>query len=60
MVMKIYERAFKVLMKKPLKLWGISLLYSLLSSVLVSLCGFAIPGLGLAVGLLLSTSMLMV
>lgn len=60
MISTIYKRALGVLMQKPLKLWGISLLYSLLSSVLVGLCGVAIPGLGLAVGLLLSTSMLMV
>ncbi len=60
MVMKIYERAFKVLMKKPLKLWGISLLYSVLSVVLVALCGFSIPVLGIAVSLLMSTSMLMI
>lgn len=60
MVMKIYERAFKVLMKKPLKLWGISLLYTVLTSVLVSLCGVAIPALGTAVAMLMGTSMLMI
>ena len=60
MVMKIYERAFKVLMKKPLKLWGISLLFSLLTSTLVGLCGFAIPVLGIAVAMLMGTSMLMI
>ncbi len=60
MIMTIYKRALGVLMQKPLKLWGISLLYAVLSPVLLGLCGFAIPGLGLAVGLLLSTSMLMV
>ena len=60
MFMKIYDRAFKVLMKKPLKLWGISLLYILRSGVLISLCGAAIPALGIAVGLLMSTSMTMI
>lgn len=60
MVMKIYERAFKVLLKKPLKLWGISLLFSVLTGVLVSLCGVAIPVLGIAVTLLMGTSMLMI
>lgn len=60
MVMKIYERAFKVLLKKPLKLWGISLLFSVLTGVLVSLCGFAIPVLGIAVAMLMGTSMLMI
>ena len=60
MLMTIYGRAFKVLMKKPLKLWGISLLAAILTPALVSLCGVAIPGLGLSVGLLMSTAMLMI
>ena len=57
MLMTIYGRAFKVLMKKPLKLWGLSLLAILLSTVLGTLCGVAIPGLALCVGFLISTSM---
>ena len=60
MLMTIYGRALAVLMKKPLKLWGLSLLSILLTSVLSALCGFAIPGLALAVALLLGTSMTMV
>ena len=60
MLMTIYGRAFKVLMQKPLKLWGISLLSVVLSAVLSALCGVAIPGLGLAVSLLLGTSMTMI
>ena len=60
MIMTIYKRALAVLMKKPIKLWGISLLACFLTPVLTGLCGVAIPGLGLAVSLLLSTSMLMV
>ena len=60
MISTIYKRTFSVLMKKPLKLWGISLLGVLLSGLLTSLCGVAIPGLGLAVSLLLSTSLTMV
>ena len=60
MLMKIYGRAFNVLMKKPLKLWGLSLLFVALSTVLPVLCGVAIPALGLAVVMLLSTSMTMV
>ena len=59
MLMTIYGRAFKVLMKKPLKLWGISLLGVLLTYVLGLLCGVGIPGLGLCVGLLLGTGMTM-
>lgn len=57
MLMTIYGRAFKVLMKKPLKLWGLSLLAILLSFVLGALCGGAIPGLALCVGALIGTSM---
>lgn len=60
MIMTIYKRALAVLMKKPIKLWGISLLSAFLIPVLTGLCGVAIPGLGLAISLLLSTSMLMV
>ena len=60
MIMTIYKRAFAVLMRKPIKLWGISLLAALLTSVFLGLCGVAIPALGIAVSLLLSTSMLMV
>lgn len=60
MLKTIYGRAFKVLMQKPLKLWGISLLSGVLSTVLSVLCGVAIPGLGLAVSLLLGTSMTMI
>lgn len=57
MLMTIYKRAFAVLMKKPLKLWGISLLFVLLTAVLGGLCGAAIPALAIAVGMLLGTSM---
>lgn len=60
MLMTIYRRALAVLLKKPLKLWGLSLLSVLLTSVLSSLCGVAIPGLSLVVVLLLTTSMTMV
>ena len=60
MLMTIYGRAFKVLLQKPFKLWGISLLAILLTSALTALCGVAIPVLGIAVALLLSTSMTMI
>ena len=60
MLMTIYGRALAVLMKKPLKLWGLSLLSVCLTGVLSALCGVAIPGLALAVTLLLTTSMTMV
>lgn len=57
MLMTIYGRALKVLMKKPLKLWGISLLSIWLIGVLSGLCGFAIPILGISIALLLTTAM---
>lgn len=60
MLAMIYGRAFKVLMKKPLKLWGLSLLAIVLSSVLSALCGVAIPVLGIGVSLLISTAMTMI
>lgn len=60
MLMTIYKRAFKVMMSKPLKLWGLSLLAILLSSVAGVLCGAAIPVLGLSVGFLLTTSMTLI
>ena len=60
MIFKILGRAFKVLMKKPVKLWGISLLEILLAVVLSSLCGWSIPGLAICVVLLLQTSMTMI
>ena len=60
MISTVYKNAFAALMRKPVKLWGISLLFTVLAPVLTALCGVAIPGLGLAVTLLLSTSMLMV
>ena len=60
MMMTIYKRAFQVLLKKPFKLWGISLLAILLGSVISSLCGAAIPVLGLSVGLLISTAMTLI
>lgn len=55
----IYTRALKVLMKKPLALWGISLLNTLLVTVLTVLCG-GLPILGIAISMLLNTSMTMV
>ena len=60
MLMTIYKRALGVVLSKPIKLWGLSLLAILLSSVLSSLCGFAIPVLGLSVSILLSTSMTLI
>ncbi len=60
MLMTIYGRALKVVLQKPFKLWGLSLLSILLISVLSGLCGVAIPVLGLSVALLISTAMTMI
>lgn len=59
MIFTIYKRALAVLLKKPLALWGISLLEVLLTTVVSILFG-VIPGLALGINLLLSTSMTMI
>ncbi len=59
MLMNIYNKVFAALMKKPLKLWGISLLCALLITVAGWLFG-VIPGVSLAIGLLLSTAMTLI
>lgn len=59
MIIEIYKRALAVLMKKPLKLWGLSLLCPILTGIVTGLFGL-IPGVALAISMLFSTSMLMV
>ena len=59
MILTIYKEALAVLAKKPVRLWGISLLSGVLAFVGSTLFGL-IPGVGLAIGLLLSTGMTMV
>ena len=59
MIMAIYKRAFAILMRKPFRLWGISLLGTLLSGVGCWLFGI-VPGLSIAISLLLSTGLTMV
>ena len=59
MIMEIYKKALAVLMQKPLRLWGISLLSILLTTVGAVLFG-VIPGVALAIELLLETSMTMI
>ena len=59
LVLTIYKRALAVLLKKPLRLWGLSLL----SGFLIAVAGilFNMPiGLGICIGMLLNASMLMV
>lgn len=60
MIKTILTRALKVVFKKPIRLWGISLLGTFLNSVFGFLCGVTIPGLGIAVSLLMSVGMTMV
>ena len=59
MVMAIYRRAFAILMKKPVRLWGISLLGCFLSGVCTALFGL-VPGVSISIALLFSTSLTMI
>ncbi len=59
MVMSVYKKALAVLAKKPFKLWGISLLSIVITSVLTFLFGATI-GIALALNVLITTSMTMV
>ena len=59
MIFTIYKRALAVLMKRPLALWGISLLSIVLCSMTTALFAGAL-GIALAINLLLTTSMTMV
>ncbi len=53
---EIMKRAFQVILRKPFKLWGISLLCALLE-ILAYLFGGSVLAIGLAVGLVLSLGM---
>lgn len=59
LIKTIYSRAISVLMKKPMVLWGISLLYVLLTFLVAIFLGI-IPALSMAVTWLLATSMIMI
>lgn len=59
MILNIYKKAAAVLLRKPILLWGLSLLSGILSSLASIACGI-IPGLAIVISLLLSTSMTMV
>ena len=54
---RIYTKAFKALMEKPLRLWGISLLGTFLVFVGSLLAGIAIPALSIAVSMLFSVAL---
>ncbi len=59
MISKIYKQAFAVVMKKPFKLWGISLLAILLNTIFSALF-IGVPGVSLAINLAINTSMTMI
>lgn len=59
MIISIYKKAVAVLLKKPILLWGLSLLSAILSGLTSAVCGI-VPGLAIVISLLLSTSMTMV
>ena len=59
MVISIYKKALGVCLKKPIRLWGISLLSSLISFLIMILFGI-IPGVSLGLTLVLSVSMTMI
>ena len=59
MIMAIYQRALAFLMKKPVRLWGLSLLGCLLTSLGSALFGL-VPGVSISIALLFSTAMTMV
>ncbi|MCL2095307.1 MAG: DUF975 family protein [Oscillospiraceae bacterium] len=56
MVGDVVSKSARFLLKKPLLLWGLSLLYSILA-MLASFMFLGIPGLGIAVTLVLSLGM---
>ena len=59
MVSSIYKKTFSVLMKRPFRLWGISLLAEFLC--LVAYAGFiGVPAAAFCAALLLSASMSMI
>ena len=57
LVWRIYTKAFKALMEKPFRLWGISLLGTLLIAVGSALAGVAIPALAICVAMLFTVSL---
>ncbi len=59
MIKTIYSRAIAVLVKKPFRLWGISLLSGVITGCFSLLFGI-VPGISLALGVLVSVGMTMV
>ena len=59
MIMALYKRAFGILMRKPFRLWGISLLGALLAGMAGVAFGI-IPVVGLAISILFEVSLTMI
>ena len=59
MISNLYQKTFSVLMKRPLRLWGITLLSSVLL-VVVHIGFIGIPAVGFCALLLLEASMSMI
>ena len=59
MISNLYQKTFSVLMKRPLRLWGITLLSSVLL-VVVHIGFIGIPAVGFCAALLLEASMSMI
>ena len=59
MIMAIYKRAFAILMKKPFRLWGISLLGMFLAGIAGAAFGL-IPIFGLAISILFEVALTMI
>lgn len=59
MIMAIYKRAFAILMKKPFRLWGISLLGTFLAGAASAAFGI-IPVIGIAIGILFDVALTMI
>ena len=58
-IFRIYKKAFAVLLRKPFRLWGISLLSGFISGGLTLLFGFAV-GIGICLDILITVGMTMV
>ena len=59
MIMTLYRRAFSILMRKPFRLWGISLLGTFLAGIAGVAFG-VIPVVGLAIAILFEVSLAMI
>ena len=59
MILSIYKKALLKLKEKPFKLWGISLLAILLSTIVYAMCGPVVL-IGLVISVLINTAMIII